>query len=249
MHFIVQEVDCVDSTNQYLQSILAEKEVDEGFVVSAAEQAFGRGYGTNKWESEKGKNLTFSLLLRPVFIKPEDQFLLTQIVSLAIFDLLTEIIPDEEISIKWPNDIYIGNKKIGGILIQNFIKGINIDYSIVGIGLNVNQQQFFSDAPNPASLIQFTTEIIPLNKLLDKQLLHLRKYYEQSVSYHFRKEIQNRYLSRLFRFRKTSIFSRKNQIFNATIKGIGDFGKLVLEHEDGREQQYAFKEIEFVLSG
>lgn len=248
MHFTVRQVDLVDSTNQYLQRILDNEDVDEGFVVAAVEQKMGRGYGGNNWESAKGKNLTCSLLLRPVFIAPEDQFLLTQIVSLAIFDLLQEIIPKEEVSIKWPNDIYVGNKKIAGILIQNFIKGQHIDHSIVGIGLNVNQEQFFSDAPNPASLIQFTSRVLPLNELLKNLLLHLGKYYNQSVSNRFREEMHNRYLSCLFRIGKTSAFSQKGLVFRATIRGIGDFGQLALEHEDGREQLYAFKEVEFVLS-
>lgn len=248
MHFTLQQVDCVDSTNHFLQGILTEREVDEGFVVQALEQSSGRGYGPNKWESEKGKNLIFSLLLKPVFIAPEDQFLLTQIVSLAIFDLLEEIIPNEEISIKWPNDIYIGNKKVAGILIQNFIKGQHIDHSIVGIGLNVNQQLFFSDAPNPVSLKQFTSKILSFSELLDSLLLHLGKYYERSVSGQFREEIQRRYLSRLFRFGLTSVFSQKGGHFQASIKGIGDFGQLLLEHNDGREQLYAFKEIEFVIT-
>jgi len=249
MLFTIQQEDSVDSTNQYLQDVLRNKEVDEGFVVQALEQKSGRGYGANNWESEKGKNLTFSLLLKPVFIAPEGQFLLTQIVSLAIFDLLQEIIPNnEEIRIKWPNDIYIGNKKVAGILIQNFIKGHFIDQSIIGIGLNVNQLQFFTDAPNPVSLIRFTSKILSLTELLDRLLLHLGKYYEQSVSGQFREEIQRRYLSRLYRFWQTSVFSVDGQNFQASIKGIGEFGRLILEHKDGHEQLYAFKEIEFVIT-
>ena len=220
---------------------------EEGYVVWSEEQTAGRGHNQNSWESERGANLTFSLLLKPFFIGPEQQFLLTQIVSLAIVDLLRDIFPKEKIKIKWPNDIYIGDRKVAGILIQNFIKGQTIDFSIVGIGLNVNQKQFFSDAPNPVSLIHLTGKPLDREKLLDSLLNQIGKYYEQSASPLFREEIGNKYLSHLFSYRQPAVFKAKGLRFQATITGIGKFGQLILQLENGREQLYAFKDVEFVI--
>ncbi len=247
MDFIIRQFEKLDSTNKSLQQILDKEKAIEGFVVCAKEQLAGRGHGKNHWESEAGKNLTFSVLLKPSFISTEKQFLLTQIVSLAIVDLIKEIIPEEKTTIKWPNDIYIGNRKVAGILIQNFIKGQNIDYSIVGIGLNVNQEHFLSDAPNPVSLIQLTNNALALDDLLGKLLMHIKTIYEQSASLIYRDEINNRYLSHLFRYRKPAVFKEKNLQFQATILGIGEFGQLILQLENGVEKQYAFKEVEFII--
>ena len=247
MDFIIRQFESIDSTNNYLQDFLLHEKVEEGFVIWAKEQTAGRGHGKNHWESKAEKNLTFSVLLKPAFIPPENQFLLTQIVSLAIIDLLEEILPKEKITIKWPNDIYIGDKKVAGILIQNFIKGEVIDYSIVGIGLNVNQQQFFSDAPNPVSLIQITSNLLVLDDLLDRLLIRIKNIYEQSVSKFLREEINKRYLSHLFRYNKQAVFKENNLRFKATILGIGKFGQLILQLENGKEKRYSFKEVEFVI--
>lgn len=247
MKFTIKGAEKIGSTNIWLQQFIINKNVDEGFVVWAKEQTAGRGHGKNHWESKPGKNLTFSLLLRPVFIPPENQFLLTQIISLAIVDLIKEILPEEKITIKWPNDIYIGDKKVAGILIQNFIKGQIIDYSIVGIGLNVNQEHFFSDAPNPVSLIHSIHKPQDLADLLDGVLMHIKRIYEQSASVLFREAINKRYLSQLFRFQYPATYKEKGLQFQATILGIGEFGQLILQLENGEEKFYTFKEVEFVI--
>jgi BirA family biotin operon repressor/biotin-[acetyl-CoA-carboxylase] ligase len=187
-------------------------------------------------------------LLKPFFIPPENQFLLTQIISLAIVDFLKEILTEERITIKWPNDIYIGRQKISGVLIQNFIKGQSIDYSIAGIGLNVNQERFFSDAPNPVSIIQLSQEALVLTTLLDNLLKHLGKIYDQSSSALFREAIRKRYLSHLFRYQKPAVFEEKGKRFKATITGIGKFGQLILQLENGKEKYFSFKEVEFVIN-
>ncbi len=247
MIFTVHQLNSVDSTNTYLQEYLHREKVEEGFVVSAIEQTAGRGHGRNSWESDPGKNLTFSLLLRPFFIPPENQFLLTQIISLAMVDLLLEILPKKKVTIKWPNDIYIGNKKVAGILIQNFIKGATIDYTIAGIGLNVNQEIFLSDALNPVSLIHFTQKPLVLADVLDRLLMQIKKVYEQSGSVTVREEINKKYLSHLFRYQEMAAFKEKGVRFQASISGIGKFGQLILLHENGEEKSYSFKEVEFVI--
>lgn len=247
MIFTVHQLHSVDSTNTYLQEFLHREKVEEGFVVSANEQTAGRGHGRNSWESNPGKNLTFSLLLKPFFILPENQFLLTQIISLAIVDFLLEILPKKKVTIKWPNDIYIGDKKVAGILIQNFIKGAIIDYTIAGIGVNVNQKVFLSDAPNPVSLIHFTQKPMVLADVLDRLLMQIKKVYEQSVSITVQEEINKKYLSHLFRYKETAAFKEKGLQFKAMILGIGRFGQLILLHENGEEKSYSFKEVEFVI--
>ena len=247
MDFIIHLLESIDSTNNLLQQLIVKEKVDEGFVVWAKEQTAGRGHGHNSWESEPDRNLTFSILLKPFFIPPENQFLITQIVSLAIVDSLKKILPEQEISIKWPNDIYIGDKKVAGILIQNFIKGQSIDYSIVGIGLNVNQEQFFSDAPNPVSMIQITKKRLVLADLLNKILMHIKKIYGQSASTLFREEINKRYLLHLFRHKISATFKENDLHFRATVLGVGEFGHLVLQLENGEERSFSFKEVEFVI--
>lgn len=245
--FSIHHIESCGSTNKSLQELLITEQPAEGLLVWADEQTAGRGHGKNTWESEAGKNLTFSLLLRPFFIPPDKQFILTQIVSLALIDLLREILPVEKPTIKWPNDIYIGDKKVAGILIQNFIKGQSIDYSIVGIGLNVNQQHFLSDAPNPVSLIQLLRKPLVLPDLLDGFLTHFRKIYGQSASLGFRETIRKDYLSHLFRYRQQAVYSENGVQFRASIQGVGKYGRLVLKLDNGTEKLFSFKEIEFVI--
>jgi len=247
MDFIIRQLESVGSTNAYLQQLFLKEKVAEGFVVLAREQQSGKGHGANSWESEAGKNLTFSLLLRPDAILPEQQFLLTQLISLALVDLVKDFLPGESVSIKWPNDIYIGEQKAAGILIQNFIKGQNIDASIVGIGLNVNQQSFSSGAPNPVSLVHFTHKPLDITDVLDKLLLNIQSIYRQSQSISAREALHQRYLSHLFRYGKPVFFKENGLPFKATITGIGKFGQLILQLENGAQKQFAFKEVEFVI--
>ena len=143
-----------DSTNTYLQQLDADRHLPEGYIAYTDTQRAGRGQRGNSWESQPGKNLTFSLLLRPEHIPANQQFLLSQAVSLAATDVLNRYASG--FSIKWPNDIYWEDKKIAGILIENVLSGSTFARSIVGIGLNINQERFISDAPNPVSLFQIT---------------------------------------------------------------------------------------------
>ena len=138
------------STNTHAADLLKKNNLPEGTIVYTNYQSAGRGYSGNRWESEDGKNLLISIVLFPSFIKPEDQFYISMAVSLGICDFLKRYIPD--CSIKWPNDIYVNNDKIAGILIESSITGNKIEYTIAGIGLNINQEKFISDAPNPVSL-------------------------------------------------------------------------------------------------
>ena len=157
----------VDSTNAYLQRKQSEADI-RNLVVSADEQTAGKGMGSNTWESEVGKNLTFSLALDMGFLPAERQFLLSEAVPLGIVEVLDGLLPSEQLSIKWPNDIYYGNHKIGGILINSTIKGGMMDVSIIGVGLNVNQTQFQEWPTHPVSMKQITESDYDLQTLLEQ---------------------------------------------------------------------------------
>jgi BirA family transcriptional regulator, biotin operon repressor / biotin---[acetyl-CoA-carboxylase] ligase len=155
-----------DSTNQYLQDMLKKSKMPEGTMVIADEQTEGRGQRGNHWESSTGENLTFSFIIYPDFLELTNQFMLSKIIALALFDLLIGY--NENVKIKWPNDIYIGKKKIAGILLENVIKGTKISNTIVGIGLNINQKIFPEALPFASSLSLETGYDYKLPTILNK---------------------------------------------------------------------------------
>lgn len=177
MNFSIITIDKLESTQSYLIELSNKSELQEGVVVNALSQFKGVGQFENKWESEDGKNLTFSLLLKPCFLNPCDQFLLTQVLSLAISDFLfTQT--NKPIYIKWPNDIYIGKNKICGILVNNQLFGATFENSFCGIGLNVNQE-IFPPLPNPTSLFLETGKELDLNETLKAVLESIDLRYNQ----------------------------------------------------------------------
>ena len=145
------KLDEIDSTNNYTSKLLANSNVIEGTVVVAKAQSSGRGQLSNQWESEYGKNILASFVFYPKFLPVQQQFLLSKVIALGVRDLLTLFV--DKVKVKWPNDIYIDNKKVAGILIENSIMGHTLESSIAGVGININQTVFLSDAPNPVSLI------------------------------------------------------------------------------------------------
>lgn len=247
MRFIIYHIDSVDSTNNYTFELCKKTKVKEGSVYIADEQYAGKGHNQNHWESEKGKNLTLSLVIHPGFIEPSQQFLITQIISLAITDLLKTIVNKNDVKIKWPNDIYIRDSKVCGILIQNSIVGNKIDYSIVGIGLNVNQKEFYSDAPNPISILNCINEESDLDKQLNSLLSFIGNRYKQLKNKSELPAIESEYLMNLYRYKKVSDFIDDNGAFTGKIVGIGEYGRLIISTGSGVVKQYNFKEIELVL--
>ena len=205
-------------------------------MVWADYQTAGRGQGTNRWESERGKNLTFSILLHPVDLPANRQFLLSMQVSLAICEALSEHIGD--LSIKWPNDIYWRNAKIAGILIENRLQGQVIRDSIVGVGLNVNQRQFQSDAPNPISLWQICEHETDREQLLKDILAALDRLLGQ--------EVREQYLSMLYRRKGFHPYVDKDGAFMAELEDVEDDGHLLLCDDSGGRRRYAFKEVMFI---
>lgn len=233
------------STNTFLRDLQQKERQPEGRVIVADAQLAGRGQKGNSWETERGKNLTFSMLLYPTHLKASNSFILSQVASLAVVEIFETVTSD--FFIKWPNDIYWKEKKIGGMLIENDLHGKYLDSSIVGIGLNINQQKFVSDAPNPISLIQITGREFSLPAWLDRVCERILFRYEQTKTVDGRKEIEQCYADRLFRKSGYFPFRDENGVFKARIKEIRPSGHLVLERSDGAERVYAFKEVEFLF--
>jgi BirA family biotin operon repressor/biotin-[acetyl-CoA-carboxylase] ligase len=230
------------STNSYAASLLREQEVPEGTVIHTNYQSAGRGQGGNKWESEENKNLLISTILFPSMINPADQFLISMAVSLGICDFLDT--HTSAISIKWPNDIYVKNDKIAGILIENSIMGDQIEHTIAGIGINLNQTEFVS-GPNPVSLASLTGKQYDLDDCLLQLTSDLDNRYKFLISGDF-DLIRLDYISRLYRYKQWSKFKDVNGVFKGRIINVSDTGKLRVEKEDRIITEYAFKEIEFI---
>lgn len=233
-----------DSTNNYLSKLSDKETVPEFTVVQSDFQTAGKGQRGNSWETEKGKNLLFSVILYPTFLEARRQFILSQIVSLSIKEELDRW--TEDISIKWPNDIYWKEKKICGILIENDLMGRNISRSIAGIGININQEEFHSPAPNPVSLYQITGKQYDIFEVLKNIMLRIQSYYCQlkkndtlSIVAHYEKSL----------FRKEGMHRYKdtNGEFLARIVCVEPEGRLILEDEMQAKRRYMFKEVEYLL--
>ena len=234
----------IDSTNAFLQKQQSECDI-RNWVVSADEQTAGKGMGSNSWESEVGKNLTFSLAVNMGFLPAERQFLLSEAVPLGIVDVLDKLLPVEKLSIKWPNDIYYGNRKLAGILINSTIKASMMDISIIGIGLNVNQIQFQNWPTHPVSLKLITGKDFELQPLLEQLAEHIIKKVEQLKSNPT--TIEQDYLKRLFRYRTWADYEVDGKVLRLFMTGIDPFGRLQLVDEQQTLYTFDIKEIKFVL--
>ncbi len=238
------ELEMVDSTNTYAKELLAKEKPVEGTIVFAHEQHSGRGQMGNTWETEAGKNLTVSFILYPDFLDADKQFYLNMAISLALKDFCESVLPDE-IKIKWPNDIYWHDKKLGGILIENTISGNRISSSVIGIGINVNQEEFDGTLPNPVSLLQISNFEFKLANLIEGLSVFIEKYYLQLRQLHFN-FLDKGYTVALYRYQQTHEFKKGEQIIRGEINGVAKDGKLIF-HSGGKEMRFAFKEIEFVI--
>lgn len=244
MPLIIHLVDEIDSTNNYMKSLLLKQKVKEGTIISADFQTGGRGQRGNGWVSENGKNLLFSIVLYPDAVKANEQFLISQVISLAVADFLRKY--TDGITIKWPNDIYWREKKICGILIENAIEGDQIKESVCGIGINLNQESFYSSLPNPVSLKQITGEYYKQSIMLGEVRELLFSYYEQLRRGEIQIIVEN-YRDSLFRKTGYHLFNDNTNDFIARIKNVAPDGTLILETESGDERRFAFKEVRYVL--
>jgi BirA family biotin operon repressor/biotin-[acetyl-CoA-carboxylase] ligase len=241
---LVLELDSVDSTNRYAERILASGPVEEGTVIWAQEQTAGMGQGENAWNSEPGKNLTFTIILTPGFLPAGKQFLLNKAITLGITDFLKKYIKD--VLVKWPNDIYVGKKKLGGILITHRIAGSHLDTTIVGIGLNVNQTKFSKDIPNPASMSGILHKKFRLRIALIRLLAAIDKRYLQLRNQEFKK-LDEKYQNVLMGAGKWRTYCKGEESFEGRIIGVDEFGKLQLETRSGNIELFSHREVEYWL--
>jgi BirA family biotin operon repressor/biotin-[acetyl-CoA-carboxylase] ligase len=237
-------IENLPSTNTHASLLIKNNDLPEGTIVYTNYQSAGRGHMSNKWESQKDKNLLFSILLYPSMINPADQFLLSMIISLGICDFLRRYIPF--CAIKWPNDIYVNNDKIAGILIESSILSDKIENTIAGIGLNINQKKFKSDAPNPVSLSQITNVNFDLAICLNQLASDLDIRYKQLISERFT-QIKQEYISHLYRLNEWCSFRDIKGIFTGRILSVNDSGRLQIERKSGTTCEYFFKEVDFIL--
>jgi len=235
---------CHSTNDVAVQMIQSEHVVFEGTVIITDNQTAGRGQRGNVWEANAGENLTFSLILKPSFLKASDQFQLNVAISLGVLDFLREFI-DADLSVKWSNDIYHENKKMGGILIENSLQGYQIGHSIIGIGLNINQTKF--DNLSATSLRNITQNPLKydLSEMLKKLLENLEMNYLKikNNGYEF---LKTKYLANLFRFQEYHYYRSNGQQFTGKIVGIDETGKLGIE-TGGNVIYFDFKEVQFVI--
>ena len=238
-----------DSTNRYLQQLCQEagnNKVEEFTTVCADYQTAGKGQRGNSWEAAKGANLLFSFVCYPTFVPIRQQFVLSQLISLGIKETLDEYCSD--ISIKWPNDIYWKEKKICGILIENDLQGNSIGRCISGIGLNINQEVFLSDAPNPISLKQITGKHYQRETILEKVMQRIEQSYQKlKEESAYASELATRYAASLFRREGLHCYQDKDGLFNARLVRVEADGRFVLMDEANQERSYLFKEVQYVL--
>ena len=234
----------LDSTNAFLQRKQSECDI-RNWAVSSDEQTAGKGMGNNGWESEVGKNLTFSLAVDMGFLPAERQFLLSEAVPLGIVEVLDKLLPVEKLTIKWPNDIFYENHKLAGILINSTIKANMMDVSIIGIGLNVNQIQFQDWPTHPISLKMITGNDFELQPLLEQIAEHIIKKVEQLKS--DPSTIEQNYLKRLFRYHTWADYEVGGKVLWLFMTGIDQFGRLQLVDERHTPHTFDIKEIKFVL--
>jgi BirA family transcriptional regulator, biotin operon repressor / biotin---[acetyl-CoA-carboxylase] ligase len=232
--------DRLSSTNDRMLDMINSANPAEGTVIYTSFQTGGRGYMDNTWQSEEGKNLLFSILLLPDFLLSSKQFELSKVISLAMADIIKAHC--KNITIKWPNDIYAGRKKIAGILIENVVTGNRIERCIAGIGLNVNQEHFTSDLPNPTSLVLETGCQFDMTELLDRLTGRIEFWY--NVLYRDELEtIDREYLHYLYGMNEFMEFISNDRKFIAKVAGIEETGELILEMGNGRKIKFGFKEV------
>ncbi len=231
------------STNTYAAQLLRNENLPEGAVIYTNYQSAGKGQMGNKWESEDGKNLLISIILFPSMIIPEEQFIISMTLSLGICDFLRRHIP--VCTIKWPNDIYVNDDKIAGILIESSVIGQTIESTIAGIGLNINQVKFLSDAPNPISLRLLTGNDYDLGICLTQLAADIDIRYKQLLSGK-RAEIGSDYISSLYRFKEWHNYKNDTGIFSGRIISITGSGRLQIEDQWANIHEFSFKEVDFM---
>jgi len=240
------ELQTVVSTNLYAEQLLKTQKVPEWTIIFAHDQTSGKGQGENYWESEPRKNATFSLVLYPKFLSPDQQFLLNMVMALGILDFLYRVKVEQKLSIKWPNDIYAGNRKIGGILIQNTVCGTVYESCIAGIGININQETFNPSLPNPVSLKQITGKDYPVEDAVDLIVECIDIRYQKLQEGLF--DLPDReYRDQLFGINEWRDYFIDKKKIKGKIRGVNESGMLIMEMKNGSIRHFNHGEIVFVF--
>lgn len=234
----------VSSTNTVASALLRESKPPEGTVITASFQDSGRGQAGNRWESEPGSNLLMSVILYPVIVKPAEQFVISQMISLAVHDLVS--LHTAETRIKWPNDIYVRDDKIAGILIENSIMGERLGSTVAGIGLNVNQTHFRSGAPNAVSLALITGFSHDLQVITGQLTEMLDRSYGMILNGETA-TLATDYHHVLYRVGEWHRYADSRGEFEGKIDCVMPDGMLAVHRRNGMRTEYAFKEIDYIL--
>ena len=245
----VIRITTVDSTNRYVRdeaAILWEHSCGKGFVAVVAEhQTAGRGQRGNVWNSNAGENLLLSVLVRPeARLEVCSQFLLSQAVALALHDAM--LCYGIDTRLKWPNDIYVGNRKLAGVLVELDYSGMFVEQAIIGIGLNVNQELFPEMDRIPVSMKMLKGRGFIVDEVLETVLDSFRHYYTV-LCYGDRETLSTEYTNQLLGFRELRTFVGPEGYFDAVVEGVENDGHLLLRRKDGTMSRYAFKEVELLL--
>ncbi|HWY11269.1 MAG TPA: biotin--[acetyl-CoA-carboxylase] ligase [Bacteroidia bacterium] len=235
------------STNSYAIELLKKVNAIEGTVVYTYKQTQGKGQRGNGWIAEPQRNTTLSLILKPGFLNSKNIFYLSKITALALYDVLTEILNDSQfdIKIKWPNDILVNSKKIAGVLIENSILNEVVQWSVIGVGINVNQKDFgginIATSLNLLSGKEYDLELI-MELLFD----HFEKWFLRLMKSDL-KLIDDTYLKLLFKLDELSEFEQNNTRFKAKVVGVDESGLLVLEMENKSQKSFDIKDVQFIF--
>lgn len=232
------------STNDFASELIQNQQVFEGTIVITSDQTAGRGQRGNSWESQANQNITLSLVLKPSFLAAQKQFKLNIAISLGIHHFLNAF-GLENLRIKWPNDIYVGDKKMGGVLIENSLAGSRISHSIIGIGLNINQSVFSNPSATSLKIATQNQENFNLETLVERLSESIEKYYLQLKTLDFQKQ-HAAYLDILFRFNQSHYFKKNDELFLGKIVDVSEQGLLIMEVNNNL-QAFDLKEISYII--
>ena len=238
------ELPTIDSTNNYALELVKTSKIADGTLIWAHEQTTGRGQRGNEWQSQPQLNITLSIVLHPD-LKADKQFFLTKVVSLGVLEFISDLVEDKvPVAIKWPNDIYAGEKKIAGILIENSLRGEQISTSVIGIGLNINQTEFGTGLKNATSLKMLTGKTFDIKNCIDNLCEHIEPRYLQ-LKTNKQGLLDADYHKHLYRLDKLCDYEKNGRPFKARLKGVNQQGKLLLKLESGEMMSCDFKEVVF----
>lgn len=237
----------VDSTNRFAQSLVESGKATHGTAIMADYQTAGKGQKGNKWESEPGKNMLATFIFFPAFLKTQNLFIINQLVCVSICDILEQY-TQEPFSIKWPNDILFGERKIAGVLVENSLRGSVVQHSIIGVGINLNQITFNEYEPKAVSLFTISgNEVSRIDEFTIKLRNSISSYFQLlEVNPGKQNEITKAYMIRLFGLNQKRKFVYDGKLSDGTIEGVDDNGQLIMELE-GRKIVLGPKEVRFVF--